>query len=103
VVQAAFHPRPKKGEKWPKGRPHPERLGSDFNLSGLARCPECGAAILGSSDHTRRRKKPYRYHTCGRKCRVGGSACPIPRRECWSSTARARKRAQRAASGTEVS
>jgi len=76
AVQATIRPRVKKGDQWPEGSSHPRRSQSQYLLSGLARCAECGSAMLGRSDNTGRRKNPFRYYLCGRKLREGWSSCP---------------------------
>jgi site-specific DNA recombinase len=47
-----------------------------FLLTGLARCAECGAAMVGKEDRSGARKTPFRHYICGRKNREGWKSCP---------------------------
>jgi site-specific DNA recombinase len=57
-----------------KGQPRRETL--PFLLTGMARCAECGAAMLGKEDWSGGRKAPFRHYICGRKNREGWGSCP---------------------------
>jgi site-specific DNA recombinase len=50
---------------------------SDYHLTGLIICPECGQKYVGTSAHGRRRV--YRYYTCVRRSRYGPAGCTAPR------------------------
>jgi hypothetical protein len=55
---------------------HPRRVASPNLLSGLARCPECGSAMVYGVCN---KKSPWRYYMCGKKGREGYAACPTKR------------------------
>jgi site-specific DNA recombinase len=46
---------------------------SDYHLTGLIICPECGQKYVGTSAHGRHRV--YRYYTCARRSRYGPIGC----------------------------
>jgi hypothetical protein len=58
------------------GNPHLHQGKSLFLLSGLAKCAECGAAMIGKEDWSGGRKMPFRYYLCSRKNREGWASCP---------------------------
>jgi len=57
---------------------HPREVGSPYLLSGIMRCGECGATMVGHGGHKR-----YRYYMCGSARRKGREVCgsPILRKE----------------------
>ena len=75
AVQATLRPKVKKGDTWAENKQHPRRVESPYLLSGLAKCSECGAAMIGQVDRTGRHTNPFRYYICGRKVREGWAAC----------------------------
>jgi hypothetical protein len=58
------------------GQDRPRRETHPFLLTGLARCAECGAAMVGKEDRSGARKTPFRHYICGRKNREGWASCP---------------------------
>ncbi len=51
---------------------------SDYTLTGLIRCPQCGRRYVGTAAHGR--SKTYRYYTCWSRVRYGTTAgCDIHR------------------------
>jgi site-specific DNA recombinase len=51
---------------------------SDYSLTGLIRCPQCGRRYVGTAAHGR--YKTYRYYTCWSRVRYGTKAgCDIHR------------------------
>jgi site-specific DNA recombinase len=51
---------------------------SDYTLTGLIRCPQCGRGYVGTAAHGR--NKTYRYYTCWSRVRYGLEAgCDIHR------------------------
>ena len=76
AVQSTLKPRVRRGDRWDMDRPHPRRVTSPFLLSGLARCAECGAAMIGKEDWSGGRKQPFRHYLCSRKNREGWASCP---------------------------
>ncbi|MGH3614152.1 MAG: recombinase family protein [Pseudonocardia sp.] len=51
--------------------------GSDYHLTGLLRCPQCGKAMLGT--RATGRTRTYRYYTCFARARYGTTHCDAPR------------------------
>ena len=76
AVQATLRTSVRKGKTWDPDKPHPRRVTSPFLLSGLARCAECGAAMIGKEDFSGRHKNGFRYYMCSRKNREGWATCP---------------------------
>lgn len=50
---------------------HPQRVSSNYVLSGLLYCKECGKAMQGGTA----KSGQYRYYNCYSKLRVGNSVC----------------------------
>ncbi|WP_163507545.1 recombinase family protein [Fodinicola acaciae] len=51
--------------------------GSDYMLTCRMPCPDCGAAMIGTSAHGRSRR--YRYYTCWNTSQFGSSKCNAKR------------------------
>ena len=66
---------PKRGERWSQDEARPRSVKSPHLPSGMARCAECGAAMIGRTGRTGRRNWPCRAYLCGRKVREGWSSC----------------------------
>ena len=64
-----------------KGAQYIPRPGSEYLLSGLARCDYCGGALSGGVDRRGERRgfKAWRYYKCDRKRRQGNAVCPDQR------------------------
>jgi site-specific DNA recombinase len=62
-----------------RGAPGAKRaaVSSDYDLTGLITCPDCGLKYVGSNAHGRTRI--YRYYTCFAKVRYGAHGCQGPR------------------------
>jgi site-specific DNA recombinase len=56
---------------------HRAASGSDYHLTGLLRCPQCGKAMLGT--RATGRTRTYRYYTCFARARYGTAHCDAPR------------------------
>ncbi|MGH3564890.1 MAG: recombinase family protein [Pseudonocardia sp.] len=56
---------------------HRAASGSDYHLTGLLRCPQCGKAMLGT--RATGRTRTYRYYTCFARARYGTTHCDAPR------------------------
>ncbi len=56
---------------------HRAASGSDYNVTGKMRCPQCGKAMLGTS--ATGRSRTYRYYTCFARARYGTDHCDAPR------------------------
>ena len=56
---------------------HRAASGSDYQLTGLMRCPRCGKAMLGT--RATGRTRTYRYYTCYARARYDTTACDAPR------------------------
>ena len=58
-----------------RGEDHSHRAanGSDYQLTGLMRCPTCGKAMIGTRAHGK--NKIYRYYTCYSRSRYDSSKC----------------------------
>ena len=58
-----------------RGEDHAKRAasGSDYLLTGLIRCPDCGSAMIGTRAHGK--AKVYRYYSCYRRTRYDTTAC----------------------------
>jgi site-specific DNA recombinase len=76
AVQSALGPRGRTVGPSDQGKPQPRREAPLFLLTGMARCAECGAAMLGKEDRSGSRKTPFRHYICGRKNREGRRSCP---------------------------
>jgi site-specific DNA recombinase len=50
---------------------------SDYQLTGLITCPECGNKYIGTS--ARGRSRIYNYYTCYSRTRYGAHGCTAPR------------------------
>jgi site-specific DNA recombinase len=50
---------------------------SDYHLTGLITCPECGKKYIGTS--AKGRNRLYHYHTCFSRVRYGAAGCDGPR------------------------
>ncbi|MGH8883473.1 MAG: recombinase family protein, partial [Stackebrandtia sp.] len=50
---------------------------SDYHLTGLITCPECGNKYIGTVAHGRTRR--YQYYTCHSRIRYGTAGCKAPR------------------------
>lgn len=50
---------------------------SDYHLTGLITCPECGNKYIGTS--ARGRSRIYNYYTCYSRTRYGTHGCTAPR------------------------
>ncbi|MET7420502.1 recombinase family protein [Dactylosporangium sp. NPDC005555] len=51
--------------------------GSEYHLTGLITCPDCGNKYIGTS--ARGRNQTYRYYTCYSRSRYGTHGCSAPR------------------------
>jgi site-specific DNA recombinase len=51
--------------------------GSDYHLTGLITCPECGHKYIGTS--AKGRNRLYHYYTCFSRTRYGTAGCDSPR------------------------
>ena len=62
-----------------RGESHAHRAasGSDYQLTGLMRCPKCGKAMLGT--RATGRSRTYRYYTCFTRARYDTATCDAPR------------------------
>ena len=62
-----------------RGESHAHRAasGSDYLLTGLMRCPQCGKAMIGTRATGRHRT--YRYYTCFTLARYNASKCDFTR------------------------
>jgi site-specific DNA recombinase len=62
-----------------RGEDHAKRAanGSDYLLTGLMRCPDCGKAMIGTRAHGRSRV--YRYYTCFTRARYDTDRCNASR------------------------
>jgi site-specific DNA recombinase len=62
-----------------RGESHAHRAasGSDYVLTGLLRCPQCGKAIIGT--RATGRNRTYRYYTCFTLTRYDASKCNFTR------------------------
>jgi len=76
AVQSTLGTRGRTSGPSDQGKPQPRRETLPFLLTGMARCAECGAAMLGKEDWSGRRKTPFRHYICGRKNREGWRSCP---------------------------
>jgi site-specific DNA recombinase len=58
-----------------RGEDHAHRAanGSDYQLTGLMRCPQCGKAMIGTRAHGK--NKVYRYYTCFNRSRYDSTKC----------------------------
>jgi site-specific DNA recombinase len=56
---------------------HRATSGSDYHLTGLLRCSNCGKAMVGTGATGRTRT--YRYYTCFTRVRYNTTACDAPR------------------------
>lgn len=58
-----------------RGEGHCHRLAnsSDYQLTGLMRCPQCDKAVIGTRAHGK--KKVYRYYTCFTRSRYDSTKC----------------------------
>lgn len=52
---------------------HPRAVDSPYLLSGMMRCGQCGAAMVGQGT-----SQGYRYYMCGNAHRKGREICPSP-------------------------
>jgi len=52
---------------------HPRVVDSPYLLSGMIRCGQCGAALVGQGNG-----QGYRYYMCGNAHRKGREICPSP-------------------------
>lgn len=50
---------------------------SDYHLTGLITCPQCGNKYIGTS--AKGRNRTYRYYTCYSRVRYGTHGCDAPR------------------------
>ncbi len=50
---------------------------SDYHLTGLITCPQCGSKYIGTS--AKGRSRTYNYYTCYSRTRYGGHGCTAPR------------------------
>ena len=59
--------------------PHQQRAASpsDYHLTGLITCPDCGAGYVGTAAHGRSGR--YRYYTCWTRVRYGTETCQAAR------------------------
>ncbi len=73
-VQARLRDRPQKGGSWAPGT-HPMQKVSQYLLSGLIRCAQCGSAMIGSRDRLRSGNE-FRFYICGKRKRSGIAGCP---------------------------
>jgi len=63
-----------------RGENHPRRLKSDYILSGLVRCAQCGALMNGDTITSRKKNITNHYYACtDMKLKRGCSARRIPR------------------------
>jgi hypothetical protein len=76
AVQSTLGTRGRTGGPSDHSKPQPRCETPPFLLTGMARCAECGAAMLGKEDRSGSRKSPFRHHVCGRKNREGWRSCP---------------------------
>ena len=53
-------------------RVHPQRISSQYLLSGLARCGHCGKALIGLEAKSGK----FSYYVCGTLIRKGAKSCP---------------------------
>jgi site-specific DNA recombinase len=62
-----------------RGEPGSQRAAanSDYQLTGLITCPECGHKYVGTSATGKLR--PYRYYTCFSRARYGSAGCTAHR------------------------
>ena len=62
-----------------RGEDHAKRAanGSDYLLTALMRCPDCGKAMIGTRAHGRSRV--YRYYTCFTRARYDTGRCNASR------------------------
>ena len=62
-----------------RGESHAHRAasGSDYQLTGLMRCPNCDKAMLGT--RATGRSRTYRYYTCFTRARYDTATCDAPR------------------------
>jgi len=56
---------------------HRAANGSDYQLTGLMRCPKCDKAMIGTRAHGK--NKVYRYYTCFTRARYDTSQCDATR------------------------
>jgi site-specific DNA recombinase len=58
-----------------RGEDHTHRAAnaSDYQLTGLMRCPKCGKAMIGTRAHGK--NKVYRYYTCFNRTRYDSTKC----------------------------
>ena len=73
-VQARLRERPDRTAPWVPGR-HPRQRASNYLLSGLLRCAECGSAMVGSQDALRSGNL-FRFYICSQRKRTGIAGCP---------------------------
>ena len=62
-----------------RGEDHSHRAanGSDYQLTGKMRCPQCRKAFIGTRAHGK--TKTYRYYTCFTRARYDTNRCNAPR------------------------
>ena len=53
-------------------RVHPQRISSRYLLSGIARCGQCGKALIGAEAKSGK----FAYYVCGTLIRKGAQSCP---------------------------
>jgi site-specific DNA recombinase len=56
---------------------HRAASGSDYQLTGLMRCPNCKQTLIGTRAHGKTRV--YRYYTCYSRSRYDSAKCEAPR------------------------
>ena len=59
-------------------RNHPRAKASDYILTGLLRCGNCGSPMTGETVHSRAKNHTNRYYACTLKKKSNGKECQAP-------------------------
>jgi DNA invertase Pin-like site-specific DNA recombinase len=75
LVQNSYHQKEKKMDRIENMKHHPRTKTSDYLLTGLLQCRECGAPMTGHSSTNKAKQITNRYYSCTNRKKTYGDRC----------------------------